>query len=127
MIAICLSSFSFIIAAAIYGMPISGTHTVIGALIGAGLAGLSASSLARSLNWVKVGWTFVGWFISPLLAAIFAGILYIIIVAFTLGGVVQCIKARLFYLTLISGLSISFDYFMVLGLFDYSVTFDAYY
>jgi hypothetical protein len=60
----------------------------------------------------------VSWFISPLLTAIFAGILFIIVVAFTLGGVVQCIKARLFYLTLISGLSISFAYFMVLGLFD---------
>lgn len=127
MIGTCLSSFSIILASAIFKMPISGTHTVIGALIGAGLAGLSASSLALSLNWEKIAWTFVSWFISPLLAALFAGILLIIVAACTLGGAVQSIKARLFYLTLVSGLSISFSYFMVLGLVYHSVTFEAYY
>ena len=123
MLGTCLSSFSFILASSIFGMPISGTHTVIGALIGAGLAGLAASSL----NWKKVGWTVASWFISPVLAAILAGVLFIVIVACTLGGAVQDIKARLFYLTLVSGLSISFADYMVLGLVDHSVTNDAYY
>jgi hypothetical protein len=123
MLGTCLSSFSFILASSIFGMPISGTHTVIGALIGAGLAGLAASSL----NWKKVGWTVASWFISPVLAAILAGILFIAVVAFTLGGGLRDIKARLFCLTLVSGLSISFADYMVLGLVDHSVTKDAYY
>jgi phosphate/sulfate permease len=47
MLAVCLASFSFILVSSIFGMPISGTHTVIGALVGAGLAGWGASGV----NW----------------------------------------------------------------------------
>jgi PiT family inorganic phosphate transporter len=45
MLGVCLASFSFILVSSIFGMPISGTHTVIGALIGAGLAA------ANQINW----------------------------------------------------------------------------
>jgi inorganic phosphate transporter, PiT family len=50
MLGVCLSSFSFILFASVFGMPISGTHTVIGALVGAGLAGFAADTL----NWKKL-------------------------------------------------------------------------
>ena len=33
-----ISSFLFIMSSSLFGMPISGTHTVVGALIGSGLA-----------------------------------------------------------------------------------------
>jgi len=49
MLGVCLSAFSFILFASVFGMPISGTHTVIGALVGAGLAGFAADTL----NWKK--------------------------------------------------------------------------
>lgn len=45
MLAVSTASFLFILSSSIFGMPISGTHTVVGALIGAGLA---AST--------KIGW-----------------------------------------------------------------------
>ena len=41
MFTVCLVSFTFIMTASFTGMPISGTHTVVGALIGAGLVGSS--------------------------------------------------------------------------------------
>ena len=75
MLGVSLASFSFILVSSIFGMPISGTHTVIGALIGAGLAGLAASSL----NWKKFGMTVASWFISPVLSSILAGLLFLLI------------------------------------------------
>jgi len=38
-----ISSFIFIMASSVFGMPISGTHTVVGALIGSGLATVGSS------------------------------------------------------------------------------------
>ena len=43
MFSVSLASFLFIISSSVFGMPISGTHTVVGALIGAGIVGLGAS------------------------------------------------------------------------------------
>jgi len=112
MLGTSIASFSFILASSIFGMPISGTHTVIGALIGAGLAGLKASTL----NWTKVEWTVASWFISPVLAAILAGLLFMVVCTTTLGGKVKYHKFRLFNLTMIAGLSLAFADYMVLGL-----------
>ncbi len=39
MFTVCLISFIFIMTASFTGMPISGTHTVVGALIGVGMVG----------------------------------------------------------------------------------------
>ena len=123
MLGTSIASFSFILASSIFGMPISGTHTVIGALIGAGLAGLKASTL----NWTKVEWTVASWFISPVLAAILAGLLFLVVCTTTLGGSIHNPKARLFNLTVISGLSLAFADYMVLGLVVNNVQPDYYY
>lgn len=85
MLGVCLSSFSFILFSSVFGMPISGTHTVIGALIGAGLAGLAAADL----NWKKFGMTVASWFISPVLSSLIAAVLFLIMCSITLGGNVQ--------------------------------------
>ena len=37
MLSVCLASFLFIMTSSLWKMPISGTHTVVGALLGAGL------------------------------------------------------------------------------------------
>jgi inorganic phosphate transporter, PiT family len=85
MLGTCLAAFSFVLFSSLFGMPISGTHTVIGALIGAGLAGVTASSI----NWHKFGMTVASWFISPVLSSVLAGLLFILICSTTLGGNVQ--------------------------------------
>jgi PiT family inorganic phosphate transporter len=123
MLGTCLASFSFILVSSVFGMPISGTHTVIGALIGAGLAGLAV----EDLNWGKVLLTVLSWFLSPMLASILAGILFIIICSITLGGNVLSATMRLNYLTLISGVSIAFSTFMLIGLIDPTPSSEAYY
>mmetsp|Transcript_118918 Transcript_118918/g.165793 ORF Transcript_118918/g.165793 Transcript_118918/m.165793 type:complete len:83 (+) Transcript_118918:312-560(+) len=65
MLAASIASFLFIMSSSIFGVPISGTHTVVGALIGAGLVGSSAAML----NWKKLGLIVSSWFLSPLLSA----------------------------------------------------------
>jgi PiT family inorganic phosphate transporter len=112
MLGTCLASFSFILFASFFGMPISGTHTVIGALVGAGLAGLSANSL----NWTKFGWTVASWFISPVLSSILAGLLFLIICSTTLGGNVKKAYWKMQAVTLISAFALGFSCFMVITL-----------
>jgi len=46
MLGASLSSFIFILASSLTGMPISTTHSDIGALLGAGLAGVGADNLS---------------------------------------------------------------------------------
>lgn len=85
MLGVSIAAFSFILVASIFGAPISGTHTVIGALIGAGLAGLPANTI----NWEKFGFTILSWFISPIIASFLAFLLFVAICACSLGGLVR--------------------------------------
>ena len=57
-----LAAFVFIIGASYKGMPISGTHTVIGALIGSGIAGVGVGGI----GWNKLVRVIMSWFISSL-------------------------------------------------------------
>lgn len=90
MLGTCLASFSFILVASVFGMPISGTHTVIGALIGAGLAGVGY----ENINWSKFGTTVLSWFISPILALILTFVIFCLICSVTLGGNIISFKIR---------------------------------
>ncbi len=51
MFSVCLASFGFIMTSSFSGMPISGTHTVVGSLLGAGIVGTGV----ENLNWKKLG------------------------------------------------------------------------
>ena len=82
MLGTTLSAFGFILFSSIFGMPISGTHAVIGALIGSGLAAVSASEI----GWRKVGMMVLSWFISPLLSSLICFILFALVCSLTLGG-----------------------------------------
>jgi len=112
MLGVCLASFSFILFSSIFGMPISGTHTVIGALIGAGFAGVAASDI----NWKKFGMTVASWFVSPVLSSLLAAILFLVICSLTLGGNVRNPSFKMTFVCLISGISLSFSCYMVIGL-----------
>ena len=112
MLGTSISAFSFILMASFFGMPISGTHTVIGALIGAGLAGIPANEI----NWDKFIQTVMSWFISPLLSAALAGLLFVIVCVFTLRGVVKTVYWQFTSLVMIAAVSFTFSAYMVTGL-----------
>lgn len=85
---------------------------MIGALIGAGLAGVAASDI----NWKKFGMTVASWFVSPVLSSLLAGILFLVICSLTLGGNVRKPFFKMTFVSLISGISLSFSCYMVIGL-----------
>ena len=103
MFAICVASFIFIMTSSISGMPISGTHTAVGAMLGAGIVGSSAANL----NWNKVGLIFASWFFSPLFSATLAGTLMCCVSAFTLNTKYYSFRARILFLQLIIGACIA--------------------
>jgi len=104
MLGVSIASFSFIIFSSLFKMPISGTHTVVGALIGAGIAGVGFAGIA----WKKLVKVIASWFVSPVLASAMCGLLFVFCVTTTLGGYVQSTKTRMIWLTIIGGISVSF-------------------
>ena len=78
-----ISSFIFIMASSVFGMPISGTHTVVGAIIGSGLATVGSSSI----NWGKLGIIVASWFVAPILSIILCGLFFLAVCALTLDHV----------------------------------------
>ena len=74
--------FSALLAAALFqhlatffGLPVSTTHAIVGAIFGFGLIGAGIGSV----NWSKIGLISSGWIISPLLGALVSFILFHII------------------------------------------------
>jgi phosphate/sulfate permease len=110
MLGTVISSFLFIICSSVFGMPISGTHTVVGALIGSGLAAMGSDNI----NWGKLSMIVASWFVAPLVAAVFA-----IIVMSTVAGLTMNPKGklstRLLWLTIITALSCSLIATMVIS------------
>jgi inorganic phosphate transporter, PiT family len=72
--AVALGAGLTVLLATFLGFPISTTHAIIGGLVGAGLAaGFSSSSIAASVNFTKLGQTFLlPLLLSPLISALSA-------------------------------------------------------
>ena len=109
-----IASFLFIICSSFFGMPISGTHTVVGGLIGAGLAA------GCQIDWVQLGIIVAGWFVAPLVSMCFASLLYFTVCRLTLSQGVIALKWRFVWLTLIVALAAFLIFLMVIKLVDKS-------
>ena len=70
MFSVCATSFLFLIISSLFGMPISGTHTVVGSLLGAGIVTVGIDGV----NWDAMIKIIASWFISPVTAAVLAAI-----------------------------------------------------
>ncbi len=62
------------------GIPISGSHTIVGAIIGSGLA----VGGATSVSWKQLGTVVLSWFVSPVFAGVLASVLFSVVCKFTL-------------------------------------------
>jgi PiT family inorganic phosphate transporter len=103
MLGTSISSIIFIMASSFFGIPISGTHTIVGAIIGAGIAVVGVASI----NWLKLAMIVISWFVAPILAIILCALFFIAVCALTLDSTRFSFQARLLWLTLICGLAVT--------------------
>jgi len=64
MMSALLAAGTWLLIASLLGWPVSTTHTIVGAIVGFAVVGISASSV----NWGKVGTIVASWVVSPVLA-----------------------------------------------------------
>ena len=122
MLGTCFSSVIFIMTSSFIGIPISGSHTIVGAIIGSGLA----AGGKNNVNWKQLGTVILSWFISPLFAGILASVIFFTVCQLTLKqrkfGVSQnCTNSdtyRLRNLTLISAATSMLFAFLLWGLIE---------
>ena len=112
MLGISISSFLFIMTSSVFGVPISGTHTIVGSIIGSGLAVFGASNI----NWFKLGMIVISWFVAPLVSIISCALFFIAVTTLTLDKTRNSFNARLLWLTLISGFACMLICLMLMGL-----------
>lgn len=109
MFSVCFSSFIFIIISSFSGMPISGTHTVVGALMGAG----TYAQGFRQLNWPKMGVIVVSWFVSPTMAGLISFTLMMVISGLLMRTDSVRFSTRLLYLQLLTGFTVTIIVFIL--------------
>jgi PiT family inorganic phosphate transporter len=73
MLAALLAAATWLMIASIKGWPVSTTHSIVGALVGFGMAGIGLNAV----NWVKIGQIAASWVISPVLGGIAAFLLMV--------------------------------------------------
>ena len=101
MLGTSISSLIFIMTSSVFGMPISGTHTVVGALMGSGLATVGPSDI----NWKKLGMIVASWSFAPVLSIILCTIIFIVVCKYTIDAERYSYKARMLCLTFITGMA----------------------
>lgn len=67
-------SATWVLTACKFGWPVSSTHSIVGAIIGTGIAAFGAESI--TWGWDGVAQIITSWFISPIAAGIVAAIIY---------------------------------------------------
>jgi len=94
MFSVSFSTFTFILTSSFASMPISGTHAVIGSLIGAGLS-LPAPT---TVNWTSLIKIVIQWFASPTFSGILGGILMMMIASATMNTKQMAYRSRILWL-----------------------------
>ena len=102
MLSACSASFFFIIVATLFKMPISGTHTIVGALLGVGLAAVGVDGI----NWHEIGIVIAGWVVSPILSAVLCVLLFTAVCTFTVDKDRYTFGTRILVLTLLAGIAV---------------------
>lgn len=93
-----------------YGLPVSTTHSIIGALLGFGLS----SGNVKTIRWKKIGFILLSWIIAPISAAIAGGSIFVTLRKFILRNKNKSFQRSIRFLwLLIFCMSISFSFFLV--------------
>ena len=73
MLAALLAAAVWLMVASVRGWPVSTTHSIVGALVGFGIAGIGF----QAVNWSKIGQIAASWVISPVLGGVIAFVLVV--------------------------------------------------
>lgn len=112
MLGASISSFIFIMGSSVFGMPISGTHSVVGALIGAGMVG----SGPDSINYRMLIKIVASWFVSPLLSMSLCFVVLVLATTLTFNGAKLALGTKVLMLSLIYAAVLALINFMFLQL-----------
>jgi len=107
-----IAAFLFTMSSSIFGMPISGTHAVVGGLVGAGLVGYGSGGI----GWGVLVKIVASWFVSPVVSGSLCCLLLLLVSSLTLRGFELSLKMRTFFLTLLTGLCFVLINFMLISL-----------
>lgn len=80
MLSVCVVTFVFVMGSSYAAKPVSGTHAVIGALLGAGAVTKGVADLA----WGRMLWIVLSWFVSPTFAALLSYLIMGYVARFTM-------------------------------------------
>ncbi len=72
MLAALASAGTLLIVATRYGLPVSTTHSIVGAIVGFGAVGLGVDAVA----WTKVGQIVMSWLTSPIIGGVLAFLIF---------------------------------------------------
>jgi sodium-dependent phosphate transporter len=109
MCCVIMSVAIWLLLATALEMPVSTTHSCIGGVIGMALAAKGRDAV----NWEKVGMVIASWFISPILSAIIAGLIYALIRCLVLRSDNSVERAYKLYPILI-GVTITINCFFIM-------------
>jgi len=101
-----IASTVWIIFATIWGMPVSTTHSVVGGMVGFGIAAAGI----HAVNWLKMGAIVLTWIVSPLVGGLLAFITFKVI-SWTILHRSDPVKASRFWAPFLIGIA-----FFVVGL-----------
>ncbi|MAE93855.1 MAG: phosphate permease [Deltaproteobacteria bacterium] len=72
MLAALTSAATLLLGATRFGLPVSTTHAIVGAIVGFGTVGIGP----EAVNWAKVGQIVLSWLTSPLLSGVLAFLIF---------------------------------------------------
>ena len=99
MLSVCVVTFAFVMGSSYAAKPVSGTHAVIGALLGAG----AVTKGVQGLAWGRMLWIVLSWFVSPTLAALLSYLIMGFVARFTMQTKTVSYGTRLLMLQGVSG------------------------
>eukprot|EP00347_Sterkiella_histriomuscorum_P021182 403334934 len=103
MLSVTISTVGFTILSSVMGFPISGTHSMVGALLGAGLIGVGISNL----NSTQLQQIVLSWFLSPLVSASLTCIILVFVCKYILNHQNFSFKVRMTMASTLSGIAFS--------------------
>jgi len=118
MLSITISCLFFVVLSSFIGFPISGTHTIVGSLIGAGIAGAGL----EYIGFKKLFEILISWLLSPLVSAGIAGLFILVVTRLVTNDRKNSFEQRLFVSSLFSGLTL----FMII-LLTFNLIFDEFF